>query len=115
MRRLRWIGSSLDELSAFPKDVKRAFGYFLRQVQIGATPPSAKPLRQFGAGVFELRDAYQGDAYRAVYVVKLVNAVYVLHAFKKKSTKGIGLPKPDVALIEDRLKRAQAIDAANGD
>ena len=106
MRRLRWIGSSLDELSAFPKDVKRAFGYFLRQVQIGATPPSAKPLRQFGAGVFELRDAYQGDAYRAVYV---------LHAFKKKSTKGIGLPKPDVALIEDRLKRAQAIDAANGD
>jgi len=112
MRGLRWLGSSLDDLSAFPRDVKRGFGFSLRQVQSGVTPSSAKPLRQFGAGVYELRDAHQGDAYRAVYVVRLVKAVYVLHVFKKKSTAGIGMTKRVVATIEERLKRAQAIDAA---
>lgn len=112
MRGVRWLGSSLDDLSAFPKDVKRGFGFSLRQVQSGVTPASAKPLRQFGAGVYELRDAFQGDAFRAVYIVRLIKAVYVLHAFKKKSTSGIGMPKKDIALIEERLLRAREIDAS---
>lgn len=112
MRGHRRLGSSLDDLSAFPTDVKRGFGFSLRQVQAGVTPPSSKPLRQFGAGVYELRDALQGDAYRAVYVVRLVKAVYVLHAFKKKSTSGIGMTKRDIATIEERLVRAQKLDAA---
>ncbi|MCK6451313.1 MAG: type II toxin-antitoxin system RelE/ParE family toxin [Alphaproteobacteria bacterium] len=106
------MGSTLDDLSASPKNIKRAFGYALGQVQIGRTPPSAKPLKQFGAGVFELRDIDDGDAYRAVYAVKLIKAIYVLHVFKKKSKSGIGIPRPDVQIIEERLRRARLIDAA---
>ena len=112
MRPLRWLGDSLDDLSAFPKDVKRAFGHALREVQKGETPKDAKPLASLGSGVWELRDSYRGDAYRAVYMVRLVKAVYVLHVFKKKSKSGIGMPREDVALIVERLRRARAIDAS---
>lgn len=112
MRDLIWMGSSLDDLSAFPADVKRAFGFALREVQKGVTPKVAKSLRQFGAGVFELRDAYEGDAFRTVYAVKLEKAVYVLHAFKKKSKSGIAMPREDIQLIEQRLRRACDIDRA---
>ena len=70
-----------------------------------------KPLAQFGTGVFELRESFDKNAYRLVYVVNLERAVYVLHAFMKKSKSGIGLPKPDAELIQARLKRARAFDA----
>ena len=107
MRDLMWIGNSLEDLAAFPAEVKLAFGFQLREVQKGVTPGAAKPLKQFGSGVFELRDAF-----RAVYAVKLGKAVYVLHAFKKKSKSGIAMPHKDIALIEQRLKRAREIDRA---
>jgi phage-related protein len=110
MRDLIWMGGSLEDLSAFPTDVKRAFGFALREVQRGITPGMAKPLKQFGSSVFELREPYAGDAFRAVYAVRLEKAVYVLHAFKKKSKSGIAMPREDIALIEHRLKRAQEID-----
>lgn len=112
MRPIHWMGETLDDLSAFPGDVKRSFGYDLREVQKGNTPRDAKPLRQFGCGVFELREAFEGDAFRAVYAVKLKRAVYVLHVFKKKSKVGIAMPRTDIALIERRLGRAHEIDAA---
>ncbi len=110
MRDLIWMGSSLEDLSSFPKDVKRAFGHGLREVQKGLTPPTAKPLPQFGTGIFELRDAFEGNAYRAVYAVRLVKAVYVLHAFKKKSKSGKAIPRPDIKTIERRSKNAHDID-----
>lgn len=112
VRDLIWIGGSLEDLSAFPADVKRAFGFALREVQKGVTPRMAKPLKQFGSGVFELRESYVGDAFRTVYTVRLEKMVYVLHALKKKSKSGIALPREDVALIERRLKRAREIDRA---
>ncbi len=112
MHDLTWMGSSLEDLSAFPADVKRAFGFQLREVQKGVTPGVAKPLKQFGSGVFELRESFAGDAFRAVYAVKLEKAVYVLHAFKKKSKSGIAMPREDIAVIEQRLKRAREIDRA---
>ncbi len=80
-------------------------------MQQGKNPANIKPLSQFGTGVFELREAYERNAFRVVYVVKLKKAVYVLHAFMKKSKSGIGLPKPDMELIEARLRRAQELDA----
>ena len=70
-----------------------------------------KPLPQFGTGVHELRDSFDRNAYRVVYVVNLGKALYVLHAFMKKSKSGIGLPRPEVALIETRLRRARELDA----
>ena len=105
-----WIGSSKDDISALPDPVKASFGHRLRDVQRGRTPPDTKPLPQFGGGVFELRERFDTDAYRLMYVVALRKAVYVLHAFMKKSKSGIGLPKPDSDLIALRLKRAQALD-----
>ncbi len=82
----------------------------MRQVQNGETPLDMKPLTQFGTGVFELRERLDKNAYRLVYVVNLDKAIYVLHAFMKKSKSGIGITKPDAELIEARLKRAQALN-----
>lgn len=106
-----WIASSKDDISALPDPVKASFGHRLREVQEGQTPLDTKPLAQFGAGVFELRERFDSNAYRLMYVVVLKKAVYVLHAFMKKSKSGIGLPRPDAELVELRLKRAQALDA----
>jgi phage-related protein len=109
-RTVLWVGSSKDDISALPGPVKSSFGHRLRQVQDGETPLEMKPLTQFGTGVFELRERFDKNAYRLVYVVSLKRAIYVLHAFIKKSKSGIGLPKQDAELIETRLKRAHAAD-----
>lgn len=71
-------------------------------------------LPQFGTGVFELRESFDRNAYRLIYVVNLRKALYVLHVFMKKSKSGIGLPKPDVELIEMRLRRAHALNTEDG-
>ena len=80
-------------------------------MQDGETPLDMKPIAQFGTGVFELRERFDKNAYRLVYVVNLEKAIYVLHAFMKKSKSGIGLPRQDVELIETRSKRAHTLDA----
>lgn len=68
----------------------------------------AKPLKGFtGAGVLEVCEDHQGDTFRAVYTVRFENAVYVLHAFQKKSKKGISTPKDDIDLVVRRLKTAE--------
>jgi phage-related protein len=105
-----WIGSAKDDVSALPPPVKISFGHRLNEVQEGRMPLDTKALRQFGAGVLELRERFDGNAYRLMYVVALKKAIYVLHAFMKKSQSGIGLPKPDADLVEARLKRARALD-----
>jgi phage-related protein len=110
-RPLIWVGSSKDDISALPGPVKASFGHRLRQVQNGETPLDVKALSRFGSGVLDLRERFDKDAYRLMYVVNLKRAVYVLHAFMKKSKSGIGIPKSDAELIEVRLKRAQALDA----
>lgn len=87
------------------EDVQDTFGYALHLAQIGQRHPDAKPLKGFGsAGVLEVVEDFQGDAYRAVYTVRYAEAVYVVHCFQKKSTQGFATPKPDVALIKLRLK-----------
>jgi phage-related protein len=107
---LVWIDSSKDDISALPNPVKASFGHRLRQVQEGKTAFDTKPLPEFGAGIFELRERFERNAYRLMYVVNLKKAIYVLHAFMKKSKSGIGLPKPDADLIRARLQRALALD-----
>jgi phage-related protein len=73
----------------------------------------AKPLRGFGgAGVLEIVEDHRGDAYRAVYTVRLAGRIYVLHAFQKKSKTGIETPKAEINLIKSRLKRAEEEHAA---
>jgi phage-related protein len=105
---LRWIASSWKDYGEFPDEVQEQFGFELFLAQSGLHPPSAKPLRGLGSGVVELIDVFERDAYRAVYTVRFVTAVYVLHAFKKKSKSGIKTPQADVDLIKRRLKDAEA-------
>ena len=107
-RPVRWMGSSKDDLSAFPQDVKRRVGGALWEAQLGLKAPFARPLKGFGsASVLEIIDDFDGDTYRAVYTVRFAGVVYVRHAFQKKSTKGIATPKREMAVVTERLKRAK--------
>jgi phage-related protein len=104
-----WIGSSYKDFREFPDPVQDAMGYALYQAQIGLKHASAKPLKGFGgAGVLELVADHVGDTFRAVYTVKFATAIYVLHAFQKKSKSGIKTPTEDMELIQRRLKAAEA-------
>ena len=105
---LFWVGSSKEDLSAFPVEVKHVMGFALHLAQTGGKHVDAKPLKGFkGAGVLEVVEGHDGNAYRAVYTVRFANSVYVLHAFQKKSKKGIATPKAEIDLVRERLKRAE--------
>ena len=105
-RPLVWRGASKAAFMAFPRTVQREMGYALFLAQMGERHSTmAKTLSGFGgAAVIEVRKNYDENAYRAVYTVRYANAVYVLHAFQKKSKKGIATPKAELDLIEKRLK-----------
>jgi phage-related protein len=106
---LYWIGSSRKDVKSLPEGVQDVFGYALFLAQVGKKHPDAKPLQGFGsAGVLEVVEDWQGDTYRAVYTIRFAQAVFVLHVFKKKSTKGIETPQRDLDLIRERLKVAEA-------
>lgn len=109
---LIWVGSSKRDLKGFPRAVQRDLGQALEIAQFGRTPAHAKPLKGFkGAGVLELVEDYDGDTYRAVYTVKLTDHVYVLHAFQKKSKRGIKTPGHVIDLVRARLREAERIQA----
>jgi phage-related protein len=81
-----WLGDSLERVRDFPEDARRELGYQLHRVQAGAEPADWKPMAGMGHGVHELR-VRAGGAFRAIYVAKLPHAIYVVHAFQKKSAK----------------------------
>jgi phage-related protein len=101
------MGTSLQDLLAFPEAVKCELGAALSVAQFGGKHPNAKPWKGTGAGVFEIVDNHRGDTYRAIYTIRFAKATYVLHAFQKKSPTGIKTPRRDVALVIQRLKLAQ--------
>jgi phage-related protein len=90
---------------AFSPAVQREMGYALFLAQMGERHPiMAKTLKGFSGGAFiEVRESFEGSAYRAVYTVRYADAVYVLHAFQKKSKKGSATPKAEIDLIKKRL------------
>lgn len=91
-----------------PDQIKAEFGHALFLAQIGLRHGNAKPLQGFGsAGVLEVVESDMGGTYRAVYTVRFETAVYVLHCFQKRSTRGIATPKPDIELIRELLKLAE--------
>lgn len=107
-RPVEWVASSYKDYRAFPDPVQDAMGFALYQAQLGGMSDSAKPLKGFGgAAVVEIVEDHDGDAYRAVYTVRFAKVIYVLHAFQKKSRKGIKTPQGDIELIERRLKTAE--------
>ena len=108
LKSIDWLGSSRDDLRNFPKRVRREIGLALMEAQDGGKLPNVKPLKGFGgAGVLEVVENYDGDAYRAVYTVKFAERIYVLHVFQKKSKQGIATPKAIIDLIRKRLKEAE--------
>jgi len=104
VKTLKWVGGARKDLTGFPARVRREMGYVLYVAQQGESHESVKPFRGHGSGVYEIVTDYNKNAYRAVYFVNLYDAIYVLHAFQKKSKKGIKTPKEDLNVIRERLK-----------
>jgi phage-related protein len=109
-KRLLWRGSAFEDFTQFPASVQREMGYALYLAQMGERHRTmAKTLKGFGgASILEIRESDSSGTYRAVYTVKFSDAVYVLHAFQKKSKQGVETPRADVELIERRLKELVA-------
>ena len=107
---LIWVGSSRKDLRWFPELVQHHIGYALYVAQQGGRHRDTKPLRGFGgAGVVEIIEDFRGDTFRAVYTLRYAEAVYVLHAFQKKSNSGRETPRRDMELIRERLREAVRI------
>lgn len=108
LKPVEWIASSRDDLRSFPGEVRAVMGEALYRAQQGHEHPVVKALKGFGGrGVLEVVDDHHGDTYRAVYTVRFLQAVYVLHAFQKKSKRGAATPRHEIELIKTRLRRAE--------
>ncbi len=107
LRPLVWMGNSKRNLQAFPEGAQKIIGDELQLIQFGGMPKDAKPFKGIGSGVFEIAIRHDGDAYRTVLAVQLGKKIYVLHAFQKKSKRGIATPKQDVDLIKQRYAEAK--------
>jgi phage-related protein len=100
VKRIVFLGDSLEVLRSFPDSARRAAGFQLDRVQRGLPPDDFKPLGAVGRGVHEIRIRDRSGAYRVVYIATLAAAVYVLHAFQKKTQRA---PKADLELARRRL------------
>lgn len=108
LKPVRWIGSSRRDLRSFPAAVRREIGQALYGAQCGEEYPAVKPLKGFGGrSVLEIVASDEAGTYRAVYTVRFQDAIYVLHAFQKKSQRGIATPKREIELIRQRLAAAE--------
>lgn len=101
---LVWVGSSLSDLRSFPDDARRRAGFELQAVQLGATPSDSKPMPSVGSGVAEIR-IHTGTEHRVFFVAKFEEAIYVLHAFEKKTQK---TAKRDIELGRARMAEVLA-------
>src|SRR6266851_5722791 len=108
-RPVSWIRAALREFETFPEGAKSTCLAALTIAAEGGKADIAKPMYGLGSGIFEIALRFKGDAFRMVYAVQLTDDIWVLHAFKKKSTQGIKTPKHEVDLIKDRLKRLREI------
>ena len=109
LRPVIWLGNAKKSIRGFPEEVQKLVGDELQLIQFGEMPKDTKPFKGVGRGVLEIAIPYDTDAYRTVVAVQLGQKIYVLHAFKKKSKKGIATPKSDVALIKQRYQEAQEL------
>ena len=101
MKPLKFIGSSEDDLAAFPREVKQAAGFQLFRVQAGLMPADWKPMLSVGAGAHEIRVHVLGE-WHVIYVAKFADSIYVLHAFQKKTQK---MRKEDIELTANRYRQ----------
>ena len=104
-RPVSWIRAALKEFETFPEGARSVCLAALTIASEGGKTDIAKPLHGMESGVFEIALPFKGDAFRVVYAVQLAEEIWVVHAFRKKSTQGIQTPKREIDLIKDRLKR----------
>jgi phage-related protein len=104
-RPVSWIRAALKEFESFPEGARLICLTALTIAAEGGKSDVAKPLHGLGSGVFEIALPFSGDAFRVVYAVQLAEEIWVVHAFRKKSTQGIKTPQREIDLIRDRLKR----------
>ena len=104
-RPLSWVGTSLADVQTFPEEARRATGYQLRRVQQGLMPTDWKPMSSVGTGVVEIRIRGQRE-HRVLYIARFSEAIYVLHAFEKKSQK---TRKTDIEMARGRLRELEAL------
>jgi phage-related protein len=111
-----FVGSSRKDLLGFPAPVRRNIGHALHEVQSGGEPLWVKALKGFGGrSILEIIDDFDGGTFRAVYTVRFADVVYVLHAFQKKSKRGIATPKREIELIKSRLRDAEELHRARSE
>ena len=108
MKKLTWLADSRSRVKSFPAGVQDDIGYALYAAQLGEMSAKAKPLHGLGGGVMEIAANDEGGTYRAVYTVSIGDAIYVLHAFQKKSKAGIETPKSEIELVQQRLKQLRS-------
>ena len=101
MKAARFVGTARKDLAGFPESARRRAGYELFMVQVGREPADFKPMPSVGPGAYEIRVRDEAGAFRVIYVAKFEDAVYVLHAFQKKTRK---TPRADIALAASRYK-----------
>lgn len=109
LRPIVWLGNSKEKIRSFPEGAQKLLGDELQLVQFGGMPKDAKPLKGFAGGVLEIALRYASDAYRVVTAVQLGTRIYVLHAFQKKSKKGIATPQREIELIKKRYAEAREL------
>ncbi len=110
LRPVAWIGDSKKQLKKMPEEVQKQLGGELYVAQRGENPPHSKPFKGIGRGIFESRDDFETNTYRLLYAVQIGTRIYALHAFHKKSPKGVETAKKDVDLITRRYKEAVAME-----
>lgn len=108
---ITWMGSSKKDLRVFPQEVRREIGTALFWAEHGQLHPAAKPMKGNLREVTEIVSDCEGDTFRAMYTTRIGDEVYVLHAFQKKSKKGIATPQHELDVIEGRLKAARQLHA----
>jgi phage-related protein len=104
LNEIRWQGDSRRVTHGFPKGARNALGKELTRIQMGLQPRNGKWLTGVGRSVQEIRIAHSKEAYRVIYVTKLADCIYVLHAFHKKAKTGIETPKEEIDLAKKRYK-----------
>jgi phage-related protein len=110
---LHFEGDSLEILSGFPDEIKRALGFSLRQLQIGRKATSqTRAMKSIGPGVYELKEADDRAWYRTIYLSKIGNVIYVLHCFEKESRKtdrrDIDIARKRLGLVRQRLQEQRS-------
>lgn len=109
LRDVVWMGDAKNNLREFPEGARKLIGDELQLIQFGGMPRDTKSFKGIGSGVLEIAVRYDKDAYRTVVAVQLGKKLYVLHAFQKKSKRGIETPKRDIELIKRRYREAKEL------